>query len=58
MKVDARRCPANHPCPAARVCPVGAISQVNNGLPRIDESLCVNCGKCLRVCPMGALSAN
>lgn len=38
----------------AHSCPKGAIAMVQdvNGFvyPEIDESLCINCGKCLRVC--------
>ena len=57
MNVNERRCPANHPCPALRVCPVGAISQSGNGLPKIDATLCVSCGKCVQACPMRAITA-
>ena len=36
------------------VCPKGAISMVPNRdgflYPRIDEAVCVRCGRCLRVC--------
>jgi ferredoxin len=56
MKISERRCPSNHPCPALRVCPVNAIAQEGNGLPVIDEGKCIKCGKCLAVCPMGAIS--
>ena len=35
-------------------CPKNAISMVENAqgfiYPQIDESICINCGKCLRVC--------
>lgn len=55
MTVDKNRCPANHRCPSVRVCPVGAIIQEGNGLPRIDMAKCINCGKCVRFCPMGAI---
>ncbi len=55
MKISEKRCPANHPCPALRVCPVNAIVQEGFGLPVIDEGKCIKCGKCLRVCPMGAI---
>ena len=48
-------CPQNHPCPAARVCPVGALSQENFKAPVIDAEKCIDCGKCVEVCPRGAL---
>lgn len=56
MNVNEKRCPANHPCPALRVCPVGAITQKGNGLPSINQESCIKCGKCVRVCPMRAIS--
>jgi ferredoxin len=34
---------------------VGAISQNNYGLPVIDETLCIECGKCIKYCPMRAV---
>lgn len=49
------RCPQNHRCPSLRVCPVGALRQEGNGAPIVDESKCIDCGKCVRYCPMGAL---
>jgi len=56
MTINERRCPANHPCPALRVCPVSAISQKGNSLPLIDQAKCIMCGKCVRMCPMQAIS--
>ncbi len=56
VEVDAKRCPANHPCPAVKVCPVGALTQEGNtGLPKVDRETCTSCGLCCDVCPMGAL---
>jgi Fe-S-cluster-containing hydrogenase component 2 len=52
MNVNANRCSANHPCPAR---PVGTISQSGNGLPVFAEKECIQCGKCVRLCPMGAI---
>jgi len=57
MKINEHRCPANHPCPAVRVCPVKAISQKGFGLPIINNAVCINCGKCIKFCPMRAISA-
>ncbi len=41
-----------HPC--KEVCPKGAIS-LQHGRSVIDESKCVNCGKCVEVCPYHAI---
>ncbi|MBQ7370829.1 MAG: 4Fe-4S binding protein, partial [Blautia sp.] len=41
-----------HPC--KEVCPKGAISLVN-GRSVIDQEKCVKCGKCISVCPYGAI---
>ncbi|MHB9134425.1 MAG: DUF362 domain-containing protein [Armatimonadota bacterium] len=49
------QCPQNHPCPAVRVCPVDALSQQDNKAPVVDQEKCIDCGKCARYCPMGAL---
>lgn len=37
------------------MCPVGAISQDADGFPVIDYSHCIECGKCVRKCPMKAM---
>lgn len=34
-----------------RACPFGAISMDKEGLPVIDETKCVACGKCIEACP-------
>jgi Fe-S-cluster-containing hydrogenase component 2 len=54
-KVDPSLCPQNHPCPAVKICPMEAISQEGNGLPRVDEEACTECGACMDFCPMGAI---
>lgn len=41
-----------HPC--REVCPRDAIS-FKNGRSVIDESKCIKCGKCMSVCPYGAI---
>ncbi|HOE09619.1 MAG TPA: 4Fe-4S binding protein [Treponemataceae bacterium] len=56
MNINERRCPANHPCPAVRVCPVNAITQKGFALPSINNDVCINCGKCIKFCPMRAIS--
>ena len=42
-----------HPC--VTVCPKGAISIVN-GKSVIDQSKCIKCGKCKKVCPYDAIA--
>ncbi|HPX26466.1 MAG TPA: 4Fe-4S binding protein [Treponemataceae bacterium] len=56
MNINEHRCPANHPCPALRVCPVNAITQKGFGLPSINNNVCIKCGKCIKFCPMRAIS--
>jgi len=56
LVVNKNRCPQNHPCPSVRVCPVGALSQVGYHAPTADQSKCIRCGKCVRACPMRALT--
>jgi ferredoxin len=50
------RCPQNHPCPSINVCPVDALLQNGFDAPTVDESKCIDCGKCERSCPKGALT--
>ena len=38
-----------------RVCPKGAVKFVN-GKSRIDQKLCIKCGKCARACPYNAIT--
>jgi [FeFe] hydrogenase (group B1/B3) len=40
--------------PCKEVCPKGAI-EIKNGKSVIDESKCIKCGKCMSVCPYGAI---
>ncbi|MBN1230713.1 MAG: 4Fe-4S binding protein [Anaerolineales bacterium] len=49
------RCPQNHYCPAVRYCPVEAIHQDGVAAPRVDAEACIDCNKCVRICPTGAL---
>ncbi len=49
-----QRCPQNHPCPSVHYCPTGAIKQSGYAAPTIDEGKCINCGRCLMMCPYGA----
>lgn len=55
ITIDAARCdPATHgDCAAA--CPTGALSNTQAVL-RLDLSLCIQCGRCVTVCPRDALS--
>jgi ferredoxin len=54
-KIDKNKCPQNHRCPIITICPVGAITQDGFGLPVIDGSKCIDCGKCAKMCPMKAV---
>ncbi|MHC1719333.1 MAG: 4Fe-4S binding protein [Clostridiaceae bacterium] len=55
LVVNKNRCPQNHKCPAVKVCPVGAIKQDGCSAPAIDFDTCIQCGKCVSFCPMGAI---
>lgn len=56
IQVIEKKCPQNHKCPAVSFCPVDALEQngVNAPIVRIDK--CIDCGKCVSICPTGALS--
>lgn len=56
LVVNKDRCPQNHPCPSIRVCPTGALKQKGFAAPTVDMDTCVKCGKCVRYCPMRAIS--
>ena len=56
IRVSATRCPQNHPCPSVRVCPVEALTQSGYRAPKVNMDKCIKCGKCVRYCPMGAIS--
>ncbi|MFZ5968374.1 MAG: 4Fe-4S binding protein [Bacillota bacterium] len=53
--VIAARCPQNHRCPALRRCPTDAIVQEGYNAPKVIAEKCISCGKCIKVCPTGAL---
>ncbi len=56
LTVNKHRCPENHPCPSIRVCPVGALKQNGYAAPTVDQSKCTKCGRCVKYCPMRAIS--
>lgn len=56
LRVNKSRCPQNHLCPAVKVCPKGALIQSGFKAPVVDQDKCISCGKCVRFCPMKALT--
>lgn len=56
LVVNKNRCPQNHPCPSVKVCPVGALKQSGFNAPVADHDKCIRCGKCVKFCPMRALT--
>ena len=55
IRINAARCPQNHPCPSVRVCPVEALSQSGYRAPKADMDKCIKCGTCKTGCPFGAI---
>ena len=59
IKIEAERCPKNHPCPVIRICPAGAITQNNIfSAPELDEEKCAQCGLCTGFCGYNAIQRN
>ncbi|MGM0442055.1 MAG: ATP-binding protein [Elusimicrobiota bacterium] len=65
-KTIKERCDKSPACPAKRVCPSGAIVQdgesaggimamLGGGTAIVKSKKCTGCGKCVEVCPMGAI---
>ena len=57
VKIESRRCPANHRCPSVSICPTGALIQKGYEAPLVNDEMCTNCGKCIRFCPYGVFKA-
>ncbi|MBP6491618.1 MAG: 4Fe-4S binding protein [Clostridia bacterium] len=59
-KFSESKCDRSPLCPVSRVCPTGAVTRVKEGFLKIrisyDESKCVGCGKCAKICPHAAFS--
>ena len=57
--IDSNACDRSPFCPAKRVCPVTAITQKSPYESySVNEELCIGCNKCVRVCPMDAITMN
>ena len=55
IQVNKGICPHDYICPLIKACSVGAIPQDSEGFPVIDFNLYIECGKCVRKCPMKAM---
>ncbi|MGI5891769.1 MAG: 4Fe-4S binding protein [Bacillota bacterium] len=55
IKIIHHRCPQNHPCPSVKICPTNALLQKGFKAPTVDQDKCINCGKCSKYCPKGAI---
>ncbi|MFZ5351620.1 MAG: 4Fe-4S dicluster domain-containing protein [Bacillota bacterium] len=55
ISINPARCPQNHRCPMINACPVKAITQDGYKLPKIDNEKCIDCGRCIKLCPMRAV---
>ncbi|BEP29659.1 4Fe-4S dicluster domain-containing protein [Helicovermis profundi] len=58
--IDSNICDRFIFCPVKRACPVKAITQqkvsfFKANVPVIDADACIGCGKCIPVCPHGAV---
>jgi len=56
--IDPNMCDGSPFCAVRRACPVGAITQKNGllgGTAVVDPAKCIGCGKCVAVCPHGAV---
>lgn len=43
---------------STNLCPMNAITKEDGSLPAIDYDLCINCGLCIKACPLGAIFFN
>lgn len=59
--VNPNQCDRSPLCPSRRACPVKAISQEKLGLIArgpavVNSEACISCGKCIPMCPHGAIT--
>lgn len=53
-KINPQKCDQKFPCAARFACPLGAIHFMGSS-PTVLEDRCQGCGKCILVCPQGAV---
>lgn len=54
--IDLEKCRGCKKCQVESACPMG-VAKVTEGKIVIDRTGCNNCGRCIKACPFGALSA-
>jgi len=54
--IDGAICDRSPFCPVKRICPVNAVNANMYGVPEVNPSDCIGCGKCLSYCPMKAVT--
>ncbi len=58
IRLDGARCARCKARPCLFACPAGLWTQDESGRVKVEHSGCLECGTCLVVCPLGAVTWN